>query len=147
MPLEPIAKPRGKRKVSETWTRHPALAEVLLPNGRIAAHLSKSSFECVCHRHEQCGFSRTQLSKKKQGTTVAGRPLGLMAAWLAVAGDFPDKESHTDKSWWEATLTQTVRANWRQQIQEMASGHELLEYERDVVAGEAEEPVSLLGYI
>ena len=75
--------------------------EVKVPfcNGFLVFFHSNNNFEAQCmdHPHERCTFT------KKSGAAAAGsdaaprRPLGLLAAWLALGCHFPSKGDHRQR--------------------------------------------------
>eukprot|EP00971_Amphidinium_carterae_P224126 4447366-Amphidinium_carterae.1 len=124
-----------------------ALAEVRLPSGRIAYHETKESFEAVCSRHPGCTLSRTCKPRRGQnsaGFPKGGRPLGLLAAWLAC--DCDSKATHRARAQLES-LTHDLRAAARYGLSEVDGGLALLSLEREQADGETSEPELLEGYL
>ena len=124
-----------------------AVAEVTLPNGRIAFHALAGNFECRCRLHQSCVVTRTCNGRVRQGELTGGRPVAFMAAWLEYGRTCTSKAEHMDASRWEAALSHQARVAWRERIQGMASGAQLLEFERELAGDEPAEEQTLLGYM
>ena len=66
-------------------------------NGTIRAYCDKSMrmvASCSVHGERECRLTRSLLGSGLPSRSGQGRPLGLMVAWLACAGDHPDAGAH-----------------------------------------------------
>eukprot|EP00971_Amphidinium_carterae_P352859 6492754-Amphidinium_carterae.5 len=120
----------------------PAEAEIKLPNGRIAFHTTKQSFECRCDVHPSCVLTRGKAGRKVKGyeDKQGGRPLGFMALWLAKAKEYDSAIMHKEKAFW-SLYTHEDRAVARASLAETAGGRSLLELEKPKAhASDPDEP-------
>eukprot|EP00971_Amphidinium_carterae_P296703 5894053-Amphidinium_carterae.2 len=118
--------------------------------GKISYHHGRQSFEAVCLNpaHQPCVLTRTSKGRKaKKGTTVAGRPLGFLSAWLLHADLCSNKEEHWSKQWWTDTLTVKARTDARAELKTFTNGEKLVTYEREAEDGEDSEPETLAGLL
>ena len=113
--------------------------------GVIRFHHSTGNFEATCKNpaHGRCVLTRKGLeaSKKKRkvgaGYARGGRPVGLMAAWLAKKDDVPSKKAHMDLA---AELDRDARRLARHQLEMEAGGAMLFDFERVSSGDEGTEP-------
>jgi hypothetical protein len=85
-----------------------------------------------------CRLTRTSAeSARHDGAEAQGRPLGLLAAWLAAADFTETMEDHKSAV---AFLSKQERSDARQQLMELPSGQRLAELERPRKPGEGPEP-------
>ena len=125
------ADPRGHSEVS-----------VFTKFGKISFYPSDNRFECRC-RHHQVGAKHCVLTRTKKenvGRPAQGRPLGLMMAWLESCELYETKADHGNKLWIQVELTQEVRLRARLELRKLLNGPVLESMERQLRAGEAEEP-------
>eukprot|EP00971_Amphidinium_carterae_P341102 6479738-Amphidinium_carterae.2 len=106
--------------------------------GKISYYEGKHSFEAVCKQHDNCKLTRTAV----QGNRSSGRPLGLMASWLALPCTASD---HKDKTFLSKALTLERRTEARDHLSNLPGGSAMMSWERKPLEGEAAEPTSLKG--
>ena len=115
--------------------RLPAEAHADVEGGRITFYATTNMYTAQCSnaRHGRCVMSRTALQGRRQ---AQGRPLGLLAGWLAVGGSCATKQEH-----WAAESMPSLeqRQHWRNQLANAAGGEVLLAYERPRRDGEGPE--------
>ncbi len=110
-----------------------------------SAH-SKGRFQAICPFREQHGegCQLTRASHGSEGGTrgrdAQGRPLGLMAAWLASAVMFETKADHQG---FAAFIGAEDRAASRAHLLNQVGGADLAANERPRREGEPEEPTDL----
>ena len=138
------AVPRAKR--ANLGRQAKAASVTFAELGHIAYHVSRQAFEARCILHPGCSLTRTSKGRHSSAMgIVAGRPLGLMSAWLLAADAHDTKESHVDTSWWPEQLSPDAREAGRVHLLTLDGGPELAEFERAPVEGEGEEPATLAG--
>eukprot|EP00971_Amphidinium_carterae_P344484 6484906-Amphidinium_carterae.1 len=124
------------------------MATAYVPGGRISFYMSNNLFEASCNNphHGRCVLSRGKDGRKgKAGKRFGGRPLGMMMKWLADGASHDMKASHWDKSNWNWSQEQRLEA--RRALAQISGGQQLLDQERELVAGESEEPPTFLGMV
>ena len=105
----------------------------------------KGRFQAVCGNTAMhgklCRLTRTSAESARTGGAVAqGRPLGLLAAWLAAADFAETMEDHKAAI---GFLSKHERSEARQKLMELTSGQSLAELERPRKPGEDAEPDAL----
>eukprot|EP00971_Amphidinium_carterae_P333415 6468159-Amphidinium_carterae.8 len=115
--------------------------------GRISYYTSKDCFEAFCDRSSHgttCTLTRTRKGRMRQGveTSIAGRPLGLLLAWLQRGANCHCKEEHKCPSVL-AGCTYEMRASARAEMMQSSVGRELSSYERGKHEEETDEPLEL----
>ena len=121
--------------------------EVRLPNGRIAFHQSKQSFEATCRVHVGCVLSRTKHGRKVRGMAEkqGGRPLGFLSLWLQKATEYESSALHKNKDLW-ATYSHEARSAARRDLGTITGAQRLLALEKPKAnADDPDEPLDLLG--
>ena len=113
--------------------------------GTIFFHLSKDGFEARCQIHKGCVMTRTCKGRARQA--AAGRPLGLLAAWLLSSHEAASKAEHVNKEWGRAKFTHEARCLAREALLKEAGGPALAAFERPRLPGEEEEPPTLDGLL
>ena len=117
-----------------------------VPGGSISYYASKSAFEAVCEvrEHGRCVVTRTRNARitDADGRQYGGRPVGMLAAWLARGHECTSKEDH-----WAQRFTAPAqeRLALRERIRQTLAGELLLSCERPRQDGEEEEPPTLRG--
>ena len=121
-----------------TSGRVPAEITVDLAHGRITFY-RQGFFTATCYAagHQRCVLTRTALAGRRRSQ---GRPLGLLAAWLTMGPDVPNKEAHWDRSVWPS---QAERWAQREVLATVPGGQDLLDQERPQEPGEEIEPDDL----
>ena len=119
-----------------------AVAEVVLPGGRIALYKNgRVQATCTFPGHgASCKLSRTV--KASPNNMTKGQPMAMMAAWLDTAGHFDDAESHKDLVAMHAVCDYDLRKLWRARLVEYDGGLALISYENPP---SSEEPVDVFG--
>ena len=154
---DPVVEARPAKQARVATASGPRMAAldcIDVANGRIAWYKNKSAFEAkctvpshnisgTCKLSRGCGTRR----KGKDGLSLGGRPLGFLMAWLQVAHECPDKQSHWSKADWETKLTKEVRGACRAALAESLDGQALLSHEREKQPGEEDEPPTLDGLL
>ena len=138
-PLQlPPAGPQRKRK-----TRGDALA-VVVDGGLIQFFASNGNFQATCATHGgRCTLTRKGIGASSSSRSVAGRPLAMLVAWLAMGTACVDKEEHRDpesvgrlsgpdEHAWRLEVRQTLRA--------LPEFDEMLEHENGGKADDTEPP-------
>jgi hypothetical protein len=71
---------------------------VFVPGGKLSFYLGKEIVEAVCRcpTHGKCVLTRKTTGSSALGREGQGRPLGLLAAWLAKGSSFATKTEHFD---------------------------------------------------
>lgn len=145
-PSEPPASIAASRQAGP---RSKAAATVHIHEGRISYYPSKKSFEAVCGNadHGKCVLTRrnTASAAGSRSAPRGGRPLGFLCAWLSESHQ-PDKAAHWNFHALES-LGHEDRLVHRTMLWAAEGGPELVSFERDLAAGEAEEPLTLDGYL
>ena len=115
--------------------RHAAEVVCILPGGRITWY-RQGFFTAQCQNpaHGRCVLTR---SSEEGRRAPQGRPLGLLAGWLARGLELPDKASHWLKTNWPS-LEQ--RQHSRALLDDAEGGPELLDCERPQRPEEGPEP-------
>lgn len=125
--------------------RAPAAARVDYRNGSISYYGSKDDeskgrFQVVCGNPlhgGRCRLTRTNCAPQRAGRNAAqGRPLGLLAAWLACSDSCETKEDHDAAV---AFLSAADRRQCRIELLGMASGAAVAVMERERRDEEASE--------
>lgn len=109
-----------------------------------SAH-SKARFQATCGNpsHGKCRLTRSAEAHAKEGVRQAhGRPLGMLAAWLALA-NIAGFESKADHEVAVAFLDFDTRMAARMDLARQPNGPELLATERPCREGESDEPEEL----
>jgi len=142
MPPPPPAQ-AARQRVGYTAGRHPTK----FMGGSITFYdqkdgPNKGRFQAVCGNTAMhgklCRLTRTSAeSARHDGAEAQGRPLGLLAAWLAAADFTETMEDHKSAV---AFLSKQERSDARQQLMELPSGQRLAELERPRKPGEGPEP-------
>ena len=131
--------------------RDPPVAKVELEYGHIAFYNSKRAFEARCSLHGDSdgnGCCLTRGGRPAEGTPVSNklrdtqskRPVAWLAAWLELVHslNIESSEEHT-----HALIQHSIdfdrRVFWRHRLQDMPDGKLLMECERALFDGEAEE--------
>lgn len=97
----------------------------VVDGGTITYYKNKQSYEARCTAHEKCRMTRTCLPSNSFIRKGQGRPLGLLASWLAGHSQFSTKFAHFLHS-----PNTGVRKQHRLKLMETASGRLLLATER-----------------
>ena len=107
-----------------------------VPGGRIMYYHTKNLFTATCSQpgHGQCVLTRSAGAGRR---AAQGRPLGLLASWLAAGARHATKAEHWDRSQWPS---HEQRSTHRDLLAENPLGLQLLQEERPQEAGEAAEP-------
>lgn len=143
-PPPPEGPPAPKRA-----RRQPGRADctLVMEWGSIVYYSSNGNFEAICAMHwdERCTLTKgSSASASSSGRSAqAGRPLGYLAAWLAMGPAFGDKASHRDRSVLARLAGPDGHAERKDQRAGLMANPEaadLLARERAVRASEAEEP-------
>ena len=77
--------PAAPASVATMGDRGDADAVVVVPGGKISYYKKNCRFEAVCSQHpkERCRLTRTSKGPTRANLEGQGRPVGLLAAWLA----------------------------------------------------------------
>ena len=132
----PRSAPGGQRQ------RGQATACALLAGGRICYYSSNGNFVAYCKHegHESCIWtkkgSRVGASSSSRVLPPVERPLGRMAAWIALGAMKDDKDGHFRNEVFEFSDEQ-VRMG-REALAAVEGGAALLSYERAPLPGEAD---------
>lgn len=122
---------------------------VVVPGGFVAFYANKQQFQATCDNpsHGSCKLTRTCRGSSAAPSAVpkGGRPVAFLAAWLANGEHVDSKAQHWDRALMNSSLEQRTRL--RNMFKEVASGRQLLSYERPVAPNEPEEPVDLAPYM
>ena len=119
-----------------------ATATALLAGGRISFYTSNCNFVAYCKHegHDSCIWTKRGArmggSSSSRVLPSVERPLGRMAAWIAIGGLLHDKNAHFDDDTFEFSEEQ-VRMG-REALSAVEGGAELLSYERAPLPGEAD---------
>ena len=127
-----------------------------VPGGTIRFYSSMKDgiFTATCDAHaascSKCVLTRqatesllVKASTTNPKTLATGRPLGLMMAWLQWSCKCASKEAHFDKHAMAINLSQQVRGDARNKLEESVTGRALLAKERKRRPGEGHEPEGL----
>ena len=109
---------------------------VVVPIGRIA-HYPQGFFEATCAVRPRCRLQRTS-KPKVRGRVAAGRPLGLVVAWLESSTRFATQQEHISV-FAIATLSHPVREAARHRLAAYVIAGPLFAVERPRREGECEE--------
>ena len=115
---------------------------VVIPGGHITYYHTIHSFQATCNNqsHGRCALRRQATADGRGGTNqAAGRPLGYLAAWLAMGARCDSKDMHWDP------LNQpslTDRSHARAGLALQPAGLAILGKERPMREGETEEPIA-----
>ena len=66
-------------------------------HGTLGYYMSKNCFQATCSVHADENFTLTRTRSAASSSASrgeAGRPVGLLAAWLSIAEAFEDKDAH-----------------------------------------------------
>lgn len=116
------------------------------PGGILRFYANKQQFAATCdnHLHGKCVMTRQSTAAKASARTpnilAKGRPLGYLAAWLAMGPGHTSKDDHWDK---DKQPTLEARRAARLKLAEHHHGRLLLSHERPKRAGEDDEPPGL----
>lgn len=156
-PVQPLAPLTEKKDVDAKGTRASSVrtapankVDVLLDGkmvGQIHFYENNKSFTAFCRDpgHLDCRRSRTSLESKNPNTRKRagqGRPLGMLAAWLAESSSYASASEHVHAHVDVTDLTQRKKA--REMLLALEGGTSLAEKERPQRPGEAEEPEGIL---
>ena len=103
-------------------------------------------FQATCgnpaHQGDLCRLTRTSAPSARGGQRAGpqGRPLGLLAAWLAAAPTAATAEDHKAAV---AFLDIEERRSAREELMKLPSGRSLAELERPQRTGESPEPLGM----
>ena len=129
--------------------RNRAVATWRCEFGWISYYEKSENFVCECKRADhagglRCGFSRTSHGDGDDSSTNwAGRPLGLMMAWLMEAESHVDRDTHfhaKDLDFESRELQRILNGD-------DADYQALATYERPPKPGEGDEPPTLSGLV
>ena len=105
--------------------------------GKLSYYSKGARFECECFLHPRCRLTRT--AKANPSRVGQGRPLGLMAAWLALRERVGDAKEHKH-AFVTASLSRQDRAAARVQLRACVNGATLESCEAPKGDAEASEP-------
>eukprot|EP00971_Amphidinium_carterae_P178339 3537993-Amphidinium_carterae.2 len=127
-------------------------AVAFITGGKISYYAGRNSFEASCMNasHSQClrcTISRTSRGRMRQGqeTNIGGRPCGFLACWLA-DHTVATRQQHLNKDVMRGYDLER-RTAARAALMTTAAGRDLCQYERALLPGEADEPVTLAGLL
>ena len=128
------------------------LANVWLPTGRITAYSDRFEAVCMCRKHRggnRCVITRMRIADSKDASTVSmasligrGRPLGLMAAWLARCHRYGNRDKHRESADLEDWPLEE-RTAARSQLELCEGAAELLGHERHITDAPGEPMIAL----
>ena len=130
------------RKQREDDPHDPAICVLPVPGGAIRIYFNEDTEElfakAVCDCHGACTKQRTLLRSKRQGRRwrAAGRPIGLLVAWLRYGMDPAVGDAHSHK--WDYVIDRNERKAGRAVAAETEGGDELLDMERSPRASESD---------
>ena len=140
-PPAPAAPPSEAGSEGGRSERLPIGVTALVPGGRISWY-RKGMFEASCRNpdHKRCVLTRKSVRYAASSAAAprGGRPLGFWVAWLG-SNHQPDKAGHWRPE--AMDFDHATRARCRERLREMPGGVEILAMERELVAGEPEEPL------
>ena len=132
-PAAPVAPPGRAR------SRGRATCTVEVAGGSLNFYASNQNFTAVCSNAfhgDQCVTTRRNTARAH----CKGRPLGFLAAWLALGPFAETREEHMAQVPVVARDLDS-RRGCRQLLQGSPEGRALLAYERQLQPGDAEEPI------
>lgn len=109
--------------------------------GVIRYYATRQEFvaHCTCvETHHRCRLSRKSTESLAPNRAGQGRPLGLLMAWLAQAGNYPDCHAHVRMP--KPDLA--ARSAAREMLKAFEGSELLFEAERAQRGGEADEPTT-----
>ena len=127
--------------------REKAVCTVAIGNHSIsyfaATKHSTARFEATCKHPGHLPKNRCRLTRHIHDNMMdpnAGRPLGLLVAWLLCANNFNDLEEH-ECPFLIKCLLRSERIKAREWLKTLPNGLKLLSFERKQRDGEPEEPL------
>jgi hypothetical protein len=143
--VPPPLPPSGSSSIAHpTWgeSRNPAAFVVFVKGGKVSFYRGKTIAEAVCRcpAHGKCVLTRTLNPSAAPAKEAQGRPLGLLAGWLAKGDSCLTKEAHWAQ---DAMPTLAERQAAREALQHLGTpdADGLLASERPLRPGETDEPV------
>ena len=117
--VEPVRGVQGK-----------ALAVCHMAGGKVSFY-AKGSFEAVCAQegHGRCRLTRQGHIARGATATTTGRPLGLIAAWLAFGVHCGDRSEHADEL--AMSFPHEVRLSARRDLLLAPGGADLASFEKE----------------
>ena len=135
-----VARSEAGYHVSE---RDKARAVIVLPEGKISFYDKNTQFEAICNAHG-CKLKRTAKASEVHGREGQGRPVGLAAAWLALASA-PAIQTKADHCcpFFVMGITREQRRAGRDRVKAQPGSEDLLRFERSKTEEEDSEPDEL----
>lgn len=138
----PPPSPEGRNNAAAIGNRNRADKEVVVRGGFIRFYNTARKKFCVahCESHEgRCVLTRTLAESNAAGRQGQGRPLGLMLAWLAQAGQYASPREHVHAP--SSNFSYQDRLRLREDAAEIPGMQYLFDVaERLVREGESAEP-------
>ena len=145
--------PEPAPKAMAGGPRLPPTYSVEYPDGSTLSYFAAGYFCATCKHHTDCVKTRTSRYKKRDRKTrryYGGRPLGFLAAWLAVGSDpgIGDQKAHCGRECMQS-LEHGERQWYRRALEAMPGAVDLLSEEREKQdeLGEESEPETLDGLL
>lgn len=134
--------PGGRDNAAAMGNRNQADKEVVVAGGFIRYYNTAKKKFCVAHCEShagRCVLTRTVTESSAAGRQGQGRPLGLMLAWLAQAGQYASPGEHVHAP--SANFSYQDRLRLREDAAEIPGMQYLFDFaERPVREGESAEP-------
>ena len=134
----------GRRGAVPVHERGKADAEVRVDGGRIAYYARYKVFEATCERHKRCRVDRVSCRSSNADRPGQGRPLGLLAAWLAIHHSIhvSDAFEHLHP-FIIAGISREQREAGRARVTAAVAGPQVLAKEGPKRIGEPDEPEAI----